>query len=154
MRLQIILYRFSPFFWFFFLQIFSEGAKAHFSPLELVKEVRFGSVNPANPAADEEVVEATEIVWKDKENNPVAKVLAEREKEEDEDLGPWSFFEWFTKEPWPESRPDIGEHMRREIWHSPINFFLGGEDALCDDDADLSEELDESESDNDNEDDE
>lgn len=123
--------------------IFSDEAKAHFSPLELVKEVRFGG------PGEEEVVQATEIVWADKEKNPVALALAEREKAEDEDTAPWSIFEWFTKEPWTEDRVDVGEVIRREIWHSPVAFFLG--DAISDDDDDeLSEELG-SDSDDDNE---
>lgn len=129
--------------------VFGEGAKEHFSPLELVKEVRFGVPGPG----DEEVVEATEIVWKNKEKNPVALVVAEREKGGEEDTAPWSLFEWFTKEAWPESRPDVGEVIRREIWHSPVAYFLG--DALSDDDEDgLSDELDESDSDNENDDEE
>lgn len=126
--------------------MFSEDAKEHFSPLELVKEVRFGVPGPG----DEQVVEATEIVWKNKEKNPVALVVAEREKGEEEDTAPWSIFEWFTKETWPESRPDVGEVIRREIWHSPVAYFLG--DSLSDvDDDDLRDELDESDSDNDEE---
>ncbi|KAL8274135.1 hypothetical protein Esti_001977 [Eimeria stiedai] len=127
--------------------VFGEGAKEHFSPLELVKEVRFGAPGPG----DEEVVEATEIVWKDKESNPVALVAAEREKGADEDTAPWSLFEWFTKEAWPESRPDVGEVIRREIWHSPVAYFLG--DALSDEEEDdaLSDEIEGSDSDEDNE---
>ncbi|OEH77520.1 aspartic acid-rich protein [Cyclospora cayetanensis] len=123
--------------------VFAEGAKEHFSPLELVKEVRFGPPGPA----DEEVVEATEICWTDKEKNPVAVVLAEREKGGEEDTASWSLFEWFTKDPWPESRPDVGEVIRREIWHSPVAFFLG--DALSEDEDGLSDELNDSESEND-----
>ncbi|KAL8451270.1 hypothetical protein Emed_002071 [Eimeria media] len=132
--------------------VFGEGAKEHFSPLELVKEVRFGAPGPG----DEEVVEATEIVWKNKEKNPVAVVTAEREKaaaaadDDDDDSAPWSLFEWFTKEPWPESRPDVGEVIRREIWHSPVAYFLG--DTLSDDDDDaLSDEIEGSDSEDDNE---
>ncbi|KAL8436746.1 hypothetical protein Efla_002178 [Eimeria flavescens] len=129
--------------------VFSDKAKEHFSPLELVKEVRFGNPGPG----DEEVVEATEIVWKNKEKNPVALVTAEREKGGEEDTAPWSIFEWFTKNPWPESRPDVGEVIRREIWHSPVAYFLG--DALSDDEEDaLSDELDDSDSENENEEDE
>lgn len=126
--------------------VFGEGAKEHFSPLELVKEVRFGPPGPD----DEEVVEATEITWHNKEKNPVALVAAERERGGDEGHALWSFFEWFTKEAWPDSRPDVGEVIRREIWHSPVAYFLG--DALSDDEEDgLSDELDESDSDNENE---
>ncbi|CDI82738.1 nucleosome assembly domain-containing protein, putative, partial [Eimeria acervulina] len=180
--------------------VFSPEAEKVFSPLELVKEVHF----TRGGLAEEEIIEATNINWLDKKDNPVAVARRQRQREqsrqrlsqnklrkqrknnkknnnkdnnisqereeddeeddndndnnEDEDAaaataaGPWSFFEWFSKEPWPECWPDVGEVIRREIWHSPVAYFLG--DALSDEDEDDDEEDDEDDDDDDDDDEE
>lgn len=89
--------------------LFDERASTFFEPLRLVKHVTFD-------AADEEVAECTTIHWKPGQN-PMEKIP-------DSDSTEWSIFEWFGKDV-VEDRPDVGEVIRREIWHAPLSYYLG-----------------------------
>ncbi|KAF8822428.1 putative nucleosome assembly protein (naP), partial [Cardiosporidium cionae] len=97
---------------------FSDKAKEFLEPLTIVKHVKFESDK-------EQVEECTEIKWKSGKN-PIEKALERRKA--DENCDDWSIFEWFTKQSEDdrnEDRIDIGEVIRRDIWHSPLPHFLG-----------------------------
>ncbi|PFH32186.1 putative nucleosome assembly protein (NAP) [Besnoitia besnoiti] len=121
---------------------FDEGAKAFMEPLVLEKHVQF-----RNDPCCEEVVSVTEITWKDGKS-PVAAAEARRAENGDEDVDVVSFFEWFTKESSDvASGVEVGEIIRREIWHAPVPYFL-------DEVADIDDEDDDDELSDDDEDDE
>ncbi|UKK00817.1 nucleosome assembly protein [Theileria orientalis] len=91
---------------------FSEKALEFMSPLSLTKHIVFG-VNKEN------VKECTRITWKPGKS-PVEEALKARKNDKCID---WSLFEWFTEEEWL-NRPDIGEIIRREIWHAPLAYYM------------------------------
>ncbi|EPR59907.1 putative nucleosome assembly protein (NAP) [Toxoplasma gondii TgCatPRC2] len=125
---------------------FDEAAKAFMEPLVLEKHVQFH-----NDPCSEEVVSVTEITWKEGKS-PVAAAEAKRAGDADDDVDVVSFFEWFTKEPSEEaSRLEVGEIIRREIWHAPVPYFLDEvADIDEDDDEDLSDEDEDEEDGSDN----
>ncbi|EKX74345.1 nucleosome assembly protein, putative [Theileria equi strain WA] len=91
---------------------FSEKAKEYMSPLVLVKHVEF-DINK------ETVKECTKITWKPGKS-PIEEALKARNNDRCID---WSIFEWFTEEEWVD-RPDVGEIIRREIWHAPLAYYM------------------------------
>ncbi|KJP88615.1 aspartic acid-rich protein [Plasmodium fragile] len=123
---------------------FNEKAKEYMEPLTLVKHVTFDN-------NQEKVVECTRIKWKDGKN-PIAAVSNNR-SDLDNEMPKWSIFEWFTTEEL-QDKPDVGELIRREIWHNPLSYYLGLED-FDDFDEDFDEEFDDDDDeDDDDEDDE
>lgn len=124
--------------------VFDEGAREYMEPLVLEKHVQFRS----DPHS-EEVVHVTDIKWKEGKS-PVAAAEARRQRDGDDDMDAVSFFDWFTKEPSDGARLEIGEMIRREIWHAPVPFFL---DEVADVDDEEEEEDDDEEEDEEDDDD-
>ncbi|SCN59667.1 nucleosome assembly protein, putative [Plasmodium chabaudi adami] len=122
---------------------FSDKAKEYMEPLVLVKHVTFDN-------NQEKVVECTRIKWKDGKN-PIAAVSNSR-IDIDNEMPKWSVFEWFTTEELHD-KPDLGEIIRREIWHNPLSYYLGLED-FDDFDEDFDDDDDEDEDDDDENEDE
>ncbi|EAN34323.2 Nucleosome assembly protein (NAP) family protein [Theileria parva strain Muguga] len=91
---------------------FSDKAKEFMSPLSLTKHVVF-DLNKEN------VKECTKITWKPGKS-PVEEALKARKNDKCID---WSLFEWFTEDEWL-NRPDVGEIIRREIWHAPLAYYM------------------------------
>lgn len=116
--------------------VFSEEASKYMSPLVLEKSVTF---KREGEQPEDEILKATKILWKNKETNPVAVAMSERSSGEGDS---WSIFEWFTEDPDAHLRVDVGELIRREVWHSPGAFFLG-EGGEEEDEEDLSDSEDE-----------
>eukprot|EP00375_Theileria_parva_P003920 XP_766606.1 hypothetical protein [Theileria parva strain Muguga] len=52
--------------------------------------------------------------------SPVEEALKARKNDKCID---WSLFEWFTEDEWL-NRPDVGEIIRREIWHAPLAYYM------------------------------
>lgn len=124
--------------------IFNEKASEYMEPLTLVKHVTFDN-------NQEKVVECTSIKWKEGKS-PIAAVKDNR-ADLDSEIPRWSIFEWFTTEE-IQDRPDVGELIRREIWHNPINYYLGIESfENYDDDYDEESYEDDDDEDDDDEDD-
>ncbi|SPJ10260.1 nucleosome assembly protein [Plasmodium sp. DRC-Itaito] len=123
--------------------IFGEKAKEFMEPLTLVKHVTFDN-------NQEKVVECTRIKWKEGKN-PIAAVTHNR-SDLDNEIPKWSIFEWFTTDEL-QDKPDVGELIRREIWHNPLSYYLGLEE-FDEFDDDFDEEFDdEDDEDDDDEDD-
>lgn len=126
---------------------FGEGARAYMEPLVLEKHVQF-----RNDPCSEEVLNVTEINWKDGKS-PVAAAEAKRDGDGDDDVDVVSFFEWFTKEPSDAAaRLEVGEIIRREIWHAPVPYFLNEVADIDeeDDDDDVSDDDEDEEDGSDN----
>ncbi|EUD68012.1 aspartic acid-rich protein [Plasmodium inui San Antonio 1] len=121
---------------------FNEKAKEYMEPLILVKHVTFDN-------NQEKVVECTRIKWKDGKN-PIEYVCNNR-CDLDNEMPKWSFFEWFTTEEL-QDKPDVGELIRREIWHNPLAYYLGLDD-FDDFEEDFDEEFDDDDDDDDDDED-
>lgn len=94
--------------------VFDEGARQFMEPLTLVKRVKFEN-------NEENVTDCTEIKWKE-DKSPIE--AARQRRELDKRCEEWSIFEWFTKKPWGgDEKPDLGEVIRREIWHAPLAYY-------------------------------
>ncbi|BAM39571.1 nucleosome assembly protein [Theileria orientalis strain Shintoku] len=91
---------------------FSDKASEFMSPLSLTKHVVFNNNK-------ENVKECTKITWKPGKS-PVDEAIKARKNDKCID---WSLFEWFTEEEWL-NRPDIGEIIRREVWHAPLAYYM------------------------------
>eukprot|EP01068_Selenidium_serpulae_P005636 Selendium_serpulae@DN4119_c0_g1_i1.p1 len=116
--------------------VFDEAAKEYFEPLELVKHVKF---TKTDADGDRTVQECTTIKFKP------GKDVVEKAKAASDGNGPErSFFEWFGKDDVPEEM-DVGEVIRRFVWHQPHLSYMGecvldDDDDDDDDDADLDDD--------------
>jgi len=112
--------------------VFSDEVKGLLEPLELVKHVIFSESNVP------EVNFVTSFRFKD--GPDPREVAIEKRKEGNREV--WSFFEWFAEEEIAgdpgDEWPDLGEVIRRQFWHTPLNYFLN--DISDDDENDVDSE--------------
>uniref|UniRef100_A0A7S1JMG6 Nucleosome assembly protein n=1 Tax=Vitrella brassicaformis TaxID=1169539 RepID=A0A7S1JMG6_9ALVE len=97
----------------------------HFEPNDFLESLTMSKKTTILDGNDE-VCEISPIVWQ--ENMDIVSRIRERRKQQQEKGespvdSDYSLFEWFTQEA-PDDIPDLGEVIRRELWHDPLQYYL------------------------------